>query len=75
MKQKIPQSVLNTVKKLTTADFEVFAVGGCVRDLLRKKEPRDWDLTTNAQPEELLKIFPEGKYNYQIGRASCRERV
>lgn len=74
MKQKIPQSVLNTVKKLTTADFEVFAVGGCVRDLLRKKEPRDWDLTTNAQPEELLKIFPEGKYENNFGTVLVAEK-
>jgi len=37
-------------------------VGGCVRDLLLGKEPEDWDVTTNAKPKEIQKIFPESFY-------------
>ena len=37
--------------------FEGFAVGGCVRDSLLQKTPTDWDITTNALPSEMKKIF------------------
>lgn len=39
------------------AGFEIYFVGGCVRDSLLGKEPHDYDLTTNASPEDLHKIF------------------
>jgi tRNA nucleotidyltransferase (CCA-adding enzyme) len=53
----IPQYIIEIIQKLETAGFEAFIVGGCVRDLLLKKEPKDWDIATNAKPEEVLKIF------------------
>ncbi len=46
---------------------EAYLVGGCVRDLLMNKIPKDWDFTTDAKPEEVLKIFPEGKYENSFG--------
>jgi len=57
MINKIPKPVIEIIKKLETAGFEAFAVGGCVRDLLMDIEPKDWDVTTNAKPEEITKIF------------------
>ncbi|PJA87962.1 MAG: hypothetical protein CO140_01445, partial [Candidatus Moranbacteria bacterium CG_4_9_14_3_um_filter_40_7] len=57
MKFDIPQSVQEIIEKLNGAGFEAFIVGGCVRDLLLKKEPQDWDIATNARPEEVQKIF------------------
>ncbi|MFC1789368.1 CCA tRNA nucleotidyltransferase [Patescibacteria group bacterium] len=58
----VPKEVKNTIKKLEKAGFKAFVVGGCVRDLLREKEPEDWDVTTNAKPEEIQKNFPENFY-------------
>ncbi|KKR21390.1 MAG: PolyA polymerase [Parcubacteria group bacterium GW2011_GWE2_39_37] len=64
---QIPAYVIEIVKKLEPAGFEAFVVGGCVRDLLLGKEPKDWDVTTNAKPEEMLKIFTDGKYENTFG--------
>ena len=59
MLSKIPKSVLEILQKLQENNFEAYIVGGCVRDLLMDREPKDWDITTNAKPEEIMKIFPE----------------
>ena len=56
-KNKIPESILKIAKQLSDAGFEAYLVGGCTRDLLLDREPKDWDLTTNATPEQILKIF------------------
>jgi len=45
---------------LRNAGFQAFLVGGCVRDILLKREPADYDVATNATPDEVLKLFPEG---------------
>ncbi|HHX58475.1 MAG TPA: HD domain-containing protein [Candidatus Moranbacteria bacterium] len=75
LKQKIPQTVLIAIKRLEAADFEVFAVGGCVRDSLRKDGiPQDWDLTTNARPEQILQVFLEGKYENSFGTVLVAEK-
>lgn len=61
------KNVAEIAKNLDKAGFEVAIVGGAVRDILAKKEVSDWDLTTNAKPEEILKLFPKGFYNNQFG--------
>jgi len=58
----IPKEVKEVVQKLKEAGFEAYLVGGCVRDYLRGIEPEDWDVTTNAKPEDIMKIFPESFY-------------
>ncbi len=63
----IPEYVENIVEKLERAGFEAFIVGGCVRDLLMERTPKDWDVTTKARPEKILEIFPEGKYENVFG--------
>ena len=55
----IPKQVQSIVSKLKKAGFEAYIVGGCVRDFLIEKEPNDWDITTNAKPKEIQKIFPQ----------------
>ena len=42
------------------AGFQAFLVGGCVRDILLKREPADYDIATSATPDEVLKLFPDG---------------
>ncbi len=53
---KIPQEVKEIIKQLQK-HYEAYLVGGCVRDLILKKKPHDWDVTTNAKPEEIIAVF------------------
>ncbi|MFH1255296.1 MAG: HD domain-containing protein [bacterium] len=64
---KIPEYVKNIIENLEKAGFEAYIVGGCARDLLISKSPKDWDVTTNARPEKILKIFSDGKYENIFG--------
>lgn len=54
---KIPQEIKKALDVLQKTGYEAYIVGGCVRDLLRNKQPNDWDITTNAVPEDIQKIF------------------
>lgn len=53
----LPKEVKEMIVALNKAGFEAYAVGGCVRDFILGREPYDWDITTNAKPEEIQKIF------------------
>lgn len=68
----IPQTVKSILKKLEENGFEAFIVGGCVRDLLMKEIPQDWDITTNAVPEEIQKIFPDSFYENEFGTVGIK---
>lgn len=63
----MPKEIKLIIKKLESANFEAFIVGGCVRDLLIKKIPHDWDITTNAKPEEIQKLFPHNFCHNKFG--------
>lgn len=67
MKDKIDSDVLQIYKRLEGSGFEVFFVGGCVRNMLLDKKPKDWDLTTNATPEQLQAVFPDSFYDNAFG--------
>jgi len=69
---KIPKEIKEIIKKFENSSkkYEVYLVGGCVRDLLMNREPKDWDLTTNATPEEIQKLFPKSFYENQFGTVS-----
>ncbi len=64
---KIPKEVIFAIKKLKENGFEAYAVGGCVRDILIGKEPKDWDITTDAKPDQIQKIFPKNFYTNTFG--------
>ncbi len=64
---KIPKNVSYVTKRLEESGFEVFLVGGCVRDLLMDKEPKDWDITTNAKPEQIIPLFEKTVYENTFG--------
>ena len=53
----LPPSVFLCMQMLEQAGFEAYAVGGCVRDALLGIEPHDYDLCTNALPEQMCRIF------------------
>ncbi|KKW31662.1 MAG: PolyA polymerase [Candidatus Kaiserbacteria bacterium GW2011_GWC2_52_8b] len=63
----VPQEVKNLSQTLKKAGFGAYLVGGCVRDLLIEREPKDWDITTNATPEEIQKLFKETFYENKYG--------
>ncbi|MFZ2970737.1 MAG: HD domain-containing protein [Minisyncoccia bacterium] len=63
----IPKEITSIIKKLEKAGFEAYAVGGCARDFLRGVNPNDWDVTTNAKPEDIRKLFPHNFYNNKFG--------
>src|SRR3989344_5800184 len=69
---KIPKEVIDVVQKLRENNFEAYLVGGCVRDFLRAKKPKDWDVTTNAKPEEIQKVFEDTFYENQYGTVGVK---
>ncbi len=66
-KEKIPKEVSQVTQTLNKAGFEAYLVGGCVRDLLIGREPKDWDVTTNANPEEIQALFVKTFYENDYG--------
>jgi tRNA nucleotidyltransferase (CCA-adding enzyme) len=58
----LPSEVIEVWKKLIDKGYSAYLVGGCVRDLLLKRKPKDWDITTNAKPEEILEIFGDSAF-------------
>ncbi len=63
----IPPYILDLYKKIEDAGFKLYLVGGCVRNMLMNKEVNDWDLTTNATPQQILELFPDGFYDNDFG--------
>lgn len=57
----LPPPVWQTIERLEQAGFTAWVVGGCVRDSLRGQTPHDWDLTTDARPEQMRTVFPQAK--------------
>ncbi len=54
---EIPQHALTVVERLEHYGYEAYVVGGCVRDSLLGRKPKDWDVCTNALPNEVLGVF------------------
>ncbi len=63
----IPKEVLFVTESLENAGFEAYIVGGCMRDMLLGKTPKDWDETTNASPEIIQKLFENTFYTNDFG--------
>jgi tRNA nucleotidyltransferase (CCA-adding enzyme) len=54
-----PVKALNILKVLRENGYEGYVVGGCVRDSVLGREPKDWDITTNAPPSAVRELFPK----------------
>ena len=63
----IPKEVWEASQTLKKAGFEAYLIGGCVRDIILGITPKDWDITTNAKPEDVIKIFPKTFYENTYG--------
>ena len=64
---EIPFSVSRVTDTLKKAGFEAYLIGGCVRNILLEKKPKDWDVTTNATPEKIQSLFPKTVYENEYG--------
>ena len=67
MNYPIPKEIRAAVAILQSAGFEAYLVGGCVRDLLLKQQPKDWDITTSARPDKIQELFPDSFYENKFG--------
>lgn len=72
MLTQVPLEVRTVTNKLRESGFEAYLVGGCVRDLFLNRTPKDWDVTTNAKPEEIQKIFPDSFYENNFGTVGVK---
>ncbi len=63
----IPSAVAKVAKTLEEGGLEAYFIGGCVRDLLLKRTPKDWDIATNATPEKIAALFTETFYENDYG--------
>ncbi len=69
---EVPKEIESIIENLKERGFEAYAVGGCVRDALRGVKPSDWDVTTNAKPEKIRKIFPKSFYENKFGTVTVQ---
>jgi poly(A) polymerase len=58
------RSAISIIETLRSQGFQAYLVGGCVRDILLNREPADYDVTTDATPEQVMRIFPQ---TYAVG--------
>jgi len=73
MKFTIPAEVLTVSAALRQAGYESYLVGGCVRDLLLGQVPKDWDIATNAKPEEVQRLFNDTVYENEFGTVAVKQ--
>lgn len=71
----VPNHVLSVIISLMDAGFEAYLVGGCVRDIILTKDPQDWDITTNAKPDEIQSVFPDSFYENTFGTVGVKVEV
>ena len=74
MKNNIPEEIIKIGQKLEASGFKAYLVGGCVRDILLGRNPKDWDVTTDAAPEKIQKIFPDSAYENKFGTVAIKTR-
>jgi len=77
-REQISRCALRTTDALHAAGFEAFVVGGAVRDLLVGRPPKDFDVATNATPEEVRRVIRRSRIigrRFQIVHALCGEDV
>lgn len=67
MEINIPDEVKNVLEVTKNAGYEIYIVGGSVRDAIMKKDTNDWDFTTNATPQDIQNLFPDSFYDNVFG--------
>ncbi len=73
MKQfEIPDEVRWITDKLKKSGYGAYIVGGCVRDLMLNRPPKDWDVATDAKPEEIQKLLSDTVYKNEFGTVGVK---
>lgn len=72
---EVPDYVRSFMEVFTKHKYQIYLVGGAVRDLLLGKTTKNWDFTTSATPDEILKLFPDGFYNNQFGTVGVAQNI
>jgi tRNA nucleotidyltransferase (CCA-adding enzyme) len=72
--KKIPEEIIKIAEAFKESGFDIYLVGGCVRDLLLNIEPKDWDFTTNANPEQIQELFEDSFYENNFGTVGIKTR-
>lgn len=67
---KLPDEVTKLMDEFKKNKYQIYVVGGAVRDAILKKNVDNWDFTTNAIPDEIRKLFPDSFYNNIYGTVS-----
>lgn len=62
LKIKLPSNVKTILSVLHNAGYDAYVVGGCVRDSIMGKTPDDWDICTDATPDQMLDLFDKNCY-------------
>ncbi|HLD26958.1 MAG TPA: HD domain-containing protein [Patescibacteria group bacterium] len=68
----VPKNVGDILKIFAKNNFQIYIVGGAVRNLLLKKSVHNWDFTTNATPDQIQALFPESFYHNQYGTVTIK---
>ena len=68
----LPADITSLLKTLKDAGYQGYLVGGCIRDILMHKSPKDWDITTNANPEQIQALFPDSFYENDFGTVGVK---
>lgn len=74
MRCDVPSEIREVIRALQHKGFRAYLVGGCVRDLLSGREPKDWDVATDAVPDEVRQIFPESVYENEFGTVRVKTK-
>ncbi len=69
---QLPESMQTVITTFKKAGFAIYLVGGAVRNIVLEKPITNWDFTTNARPEEILKLYPDGFYNNTFGTVGVK---
>lgn len=72
---KLPLEISDFLKKFQENNFSIYLVGGTVRGLLMNHKIADWDFTTNATPDEIIKLFPHSFYENNFGTVGIPIRI
>lgn len=69
---RVPPAVTGLIDELVAAGHAAYVVGGSLRDALLRRAPADWDLATDARPDELVALFPGSVYENKFGTVAVR---
>ena len=72
---QVPKDVQRVVSRLTEAGHDAYVVGGCVRDAIRGVDPQDWDIATDATPDEIQRLFAKSLYTNRFGTVVVSKQV